>query len=903
MKKLLMLMMVAFAAFACQENPDAEVDCPMQTIEIEAEIAVDQTRTQLGTDGLTLLWQPNEEVGVIGKSGRLYKFTTTNTTPTSKATLKGDIAASDSPAYAFYPFTDQVENNVINMELPAVQLQSGSVPQIAGHDLKVGKPKRNQLRQWSCTFTQLMTILRFDILPNGSEFEGATLTSINLTAKDPETIKGVAANVAVDLPTSTVTVDEQTAANNITLTFDENNPTVLNRSKTTKCWITLNPTIVAGTPTVVTLKATTPEGKKIKGVYEFAAKKDFLRGMAYYISMPISQILEAEEDNGEEDEEIDNPNAANHFVDFKLLAANNAGKILPREIRYNPNGKHNYSENSESTLMNSGNSSLPAATEGFTLSVDKEAQTVTGCVPYLFNFKLAPTFTLSEGAKAYVNGVEQVSGQTIVDFTQPVEYTIVSHDGYKRTYTVTITNTGLPVVVLDATPAGNMTWQEAGLKVYAKSYDWNGDEGHVSVYNADGSINVDNALAGYRVRGNTTMGMPKKPFAIKFDSKQAVLGMPKHKRWCLLANWIDRTMIRNTVAFEIAHATDEATGMGWNPHGVNVEVVYGDIHLGNYYLCEQIKIDGNRVDIQDPYEDVRDDYADGKRTDAPSYENCGYLMEFTRSDGIDENHSFITTSRKIGVQFKDDSDTTTDGKAILAKVQANINNIETLLSEKKDYASVKELINAESFVDWWIVHELTMNNEFKHPKSVYMHQDGAGKVVAGPCWDFDYQTFPNPANIKSLYSKEIDPSLTKFLYQTPNEKQSLDAYVLGQDKFFYGSHVWYGTNKKSSWGSSTTRYGLFEHAEFKALVKQRWNAIYGKLTAIINRIDTLGAENAVSDSYNSTMWPQSVALSSIKKSWTGYHGDEKMTYEEAIANLKSVYQQRLEWMNTQINAF
>ncbi len=892
MKKLLMLMMVAFTAFACQENPAPEMDCEMVTIEIEAEIAADQTRTQLGSDGLTINWNPNEEVGIVGKSGRIYKFATTNTQPTTKVTLKGEIEATDSPAYAFYPFTEQVANNVLTMEVPAVQLQSGNVPQIAAHDLKVGKPKKNQLKQWTCSFTQLMTIIRFDILPNGSAFEGATLTSIKLAAKDPATIKGIASNVSVDLPSSTVTIDQESAANDITLTFDENNPTILQRSKTTKCWITLNPTIEAQNPLVVTLSATDTQGKKIKGIYEFASKKSLQRGMAYYISMPISQIIEAEEDNGEE-EEIDNPNADNHFLSFQLLAANNSGKILPREIRYNRSGKHNYpsyGSETENNLMKSGNSSLPSSTEGFTLSVDKEAKTVTGCVPYLFNFKLAPTFTLSDGAKAYVDGVEQVSGQTIVDFSQPVEYTIVSHDGYKRTYTVTITNTGLPVVVLAATPSGNMTWQEAGLKVYAKSYEWEGTEGSVSIYNADGSINVDNALAGYRLRGNTTMGMPKKPFAIKFDKKQAVLGMPKHKRWCLLANWLDRTMLRNAIAMEVAHATDEATGMGWNPHGVNVEVVYGDIHLGNYYLCEQIKIDGDRVDIQDPFEDV----------DNPTYETCGYLMEFSRSDGLDENYYFTTTSRKIGLQFKDDFHGKDEavggnatGKAIMAKVQANINNIEKLISENKNYTAAAELMNMESFADWWIVHELMMNNEYKHPKSAYIHQDGAGKVVAGPCWDFDYQTLPNPAKVAST----IDASLTKFLYETANKYQ--DTYFLNQEKYYLGSHVWYATNTKNG----KTRYGLFEHAEFKSLVKQRWNAIYGKLAAIINRIDVLATENALSDSYNSVMWPQSVAMSSVKKSWTGYQGDENMTYEEAIANLKYVYQTRLEWMNTQINAF
>ncbi len=42
----------------------------------------------------------------------------------------------------------------------------------------------------------------------------------------------------------------------------------------------------------------------------------------------------------------------------------------------------------------------------------------------------------STGAKAYVNGVEQVSGETVNDFSQPVEYVVKSGQGTEQKYTV-----------------------------------------------------------------------------------------------------------------------------------------------------------------------------------------------------------------------------------------------------------------------------------------------------------------------------------------------------------------------------------------------------------------------------------------------------------------------------------
>ena len=92
---------------------------------------------------------------------------------------------------------------------------------------------------------------------------------------------------------------------------------------------------------------------------------------------------------------------------------------------------------------------------------------------------------------------------------------------------------------------------------------------------------------------SVTFLYPKKPYALKLDDKISILGKPAHKRWVLLANWMDRPLLRNRISLKVA----EKTGLAWTPGSEFVEVVLNGVHLGNYLLCEQIKMDKNRVNI------------------------------------------------------------------------------------------------------------------------------------------------------------------------------------------------------------------------------------------------------------------------------------------------------------------
>ena len=346
-----------------------------------------------------------------------------------------------------------------------------------------------------------------------------------------------------------------------------------------------------------------------------------------------------------------------------------------------------------------------ALIEDFTLNLNSSYITVAS--PLITNTELALSFH-TDAEKVLVDGVEQISGKTVNDFSKPVKISFVSALGEANVYTIQVKKSGLPVVFIN-TPAA--------AEIPPKTSDWLGNT-NITIYNTDCSI-AYSGITGIRGRGNSTWKYPKKPYALKLESKAEILGMPKHKRWVLLANWLDRTLLRNHVSFQIARQTD----LAWTPRGQFVEVVLNGTHIGNYYLCEHIKIDKNRVDI----DELDDDEVDG-----------GYMMEIDTY--YDEAFKFKSAKKNFPYMFKD-PDEVNDSQ--FAFMQDFIDNLEGALYEQSRFntGEYMQYLDIESFADWWIALELTGNTEIKHPKSTYVHKDKGGKLKAGPVWDFDWKTF------------------------------------------------------------------------------------------------------------------------------------------------------------------
>lgn len=439
-----------------------------------------------------------------------------------------------------------------------------------------------------------------------------------------------------------------------------------------------------------------------------------------------------------------------------------------------------------------------------------DGNNITICSPLVTDrSKLVATFS-TNGAKVLVNGAEQISGYTAVDFSSPVQYMVFSSSGEMNIYNVSVSGTGLPTVIIN-TPNG--------AQIPPKTADWL--EGtYIKIINADGTTDYEGKEDNIRGRGNSTWGYPKKPYALKLDSKASILGMPKHKRWVLLANWMDRTMLRNHVAFTMA----KKTCLAWTPRGEFVEVVLNGKHVGNYYLCEQIKVDENRVNIHEMEDtDTEGDAITG-----------GYLMELDTY--FDEVNKFKSSIKGLPYMFKEPDEDVLN-KQQFAYMQNYVNRLEEVLYDDT-YFAIREYakyIDIDTYIDWWLVHEITFNGEPNHPKSSYMHKDKGGKLKAGPVWDFDWGTFV-PTNTAFRLAKAI----------------------------YYER--------------------LFEDPAFVARVKERWAELKPAFEEIPPFIEAEKVRLDKSASINIELWPISSRT----------NGDETLSYDAAVTRMINAYRSRLQ---------
>ena len=376
-------------------------------------------------------------------------------------------------------------------------------------------------------------------------------------------------------------------------------------------------------------------------------------------------------------------------------------------------------------------------------------------------------------------------------------------------------DTGLPVVVINTDNNAEIldkeNWIPAKMTI----------DGIGKFDDYEGTITI-------RGRGNSTWTYPKKPFAIKLDTKNEILGMPSHKRWVLLANYMDRTLMRNHVAFEISKRTD----LDWTSRGQYVEVMLNDTHLGNYYLCEHIKGDKNRVNITEM-----------KSTDISETSiTGGYLLEV--DSYYDEVNKFKSAICDLPVMLKEPEEDVLQPKQF-EYIQNYINSIEQLLYSddftKSD--SYKSLIDENSFIDWWFVHELTFNYEPTSPRSCYFYKDRSDVLKAGPVWDFDsWGTFTR------------------------------------QSTFAAKEALWFGQ--------------LFKNPSFVAKVKARWSLLKPSFEKVASSIDETGNLIFISSLVNDEMW-------SLRGRGSA-NDDEDLSHEAAVSKMKDAYLYRLGWLDEQI---
>lgn len=924
MKKMLWMLLSAAMAMASFVSCSQDETVSSSTEEIESVAAypekVDGFSGTRGivddSDDFTLIWGPKEAIGVYGSGLTNSQFVSTNKYKNATTAIFSGGSLFKSPKYAYYPYSAENSSSpqtAVKGTLPQVQSYSTTAKKMTG-DFKIGKYSSRTFTGYKFNFSHVMTFVKFVVNATGTSIEGERVQEVTMTVKSadgqPRQLWG---DFTMDLTQSAVNALTMgaPAENSNVLTLNCLGNVTLSSGASYAGYIAAAPTVEVGDKIEFKVKTAdrTATFTRVSPVnYSADQLVVYDLNLADMDDLVISDNKSENEDDDEEEQPGESDDSGISIISFKFEVAKNPGKILGKKLAWN----------------SSQNKTLPTTVTEVVCEVDNENRIIKAFIPYLNNRNLVPTFELPEGQNLGTLSTMATSGETMIDFS--VEKQLVVADieaGKVAFYTVELTNTGLPVVVINQESGttdveDNADYQKASAAWYAatgakwqpKNSDWeisDVTQDNFMVYNPDGTSALSASdvpvLASTRVRGNVTQQMPKKAFAVKLDKKSGVLDMPAHKRWVLLANWKDRTLLRNEVAFGLAKVFQDTfgDGMAWNPSGQHVELVYNGVHVGNYYLCEQIKIDGNRLDIADPYD--KDDAVG----DPASY---GYLLE--NDDAIEEDNPsnlmstgtgdcWFYTKNYIPFIFKDDLDSDGSSSSELRTYAQNfVRGVEEELYKNTTagYSAAFAKMNLASFVDYWLVQELMMNSETAQPKSCYMNING-GILSAGPLWDFDWNTLP----VSSYFEK--DYSYTKSMLETAKLYHRSSGYPTTQyssSSFFSSStdesYLWYPMLVKS--------------ADFKNLAAQRWAQVKGALTAYANSIPAMAEKLAKSADVNDDIWfldnksmnsNHRGTLYGIGGSWSqsmatrGYCGDEAMTFEAAVQNLSTLLNQRISGMS------
>jgi hypothetical protein len=353
-----------------------------------------------------------------------------------------------------------------------------------------------------------------------------------------------------------------------------------------------------------------------------------------------------------------------------------------------------------------------------------------------------------------------------------------------------------------------------------------------------------------RGRGHSTWGQPKNPYKIQFTNDASYakvpdfLGMQKNRNWALLADYFDRSLIRNKLALSLGSSSVYSSGLKWTPSGQHVEVWLNGDYVGVYLLTEDIRIASSRLNIREMSAKVADNETDG-----------GYIVEVdVRLDCFNEGdiNLQLVTPQNVSICID-----TPDEGAITPNQLAYIKGLLTQVEQDLYGSNRFDRINPASFADWYLIQELFRNNDAAFVSSDYMWKDTDAAtnpldrlVNMGPLWDFDRAA----GNVNYLDNWKTEG-------------------------------CWVNTATEPNW---FTR--LLANPDFLALTISRWKANRAALATFVNTgIDTYERRLAQAQQRNFARWPIfDVPL-------TNYYVFSN--HAEEVAFVKRFLNERMAWLD------
>ncbi|MBR4588135.1 MAG: CotH kinase family protein [Lachnospiraceae bacterium] len=312
-------------------------------------------------------------------------------------------------------------------------------------------------------------------------------------------------------------------------------------------------------------------------------------------------------------------------------------------------------------------------------------------------------------------------------------------------------------------------------------------EGYTCEYCADPESVKELELAYIRGRGNSTWVLDKKPYTFKLKESASILGMDKGKKWVLLANALDSTLIRSRISYELG----AKLGLEYTVKCLPVDLVMNGKYLGSYLLTEAVTVAKNRVDIDELDEtDNDEDLITG-----------GYLLSVggQKKDEKEEAKIYLNYEKFLVVDSPEFEDGVYENPAQKEYITNYMHSLEEQLLADTingfENAFYGEYFDIDSAIKFWWINEITENLDAYQTRSSYAYKKRNDKLYSGPIWDYDicyskmndpdtwgftdplfwYKCMMiDPANTEKI--KECWSSLSAYLYDVIKEGGLLDSY-------------------------------------------------------------------------------------------------------------------------------
>lgn len=253
----------------------------------------------------------------------------------------------------------------------------------------------------------------------------------------------------------------------------------------------------------------------------------------------------------------------------------------------------------------------------------------------------------------------------------------------------------------------------------------------LTVIGTDGSILSKPGIA--RERGNYSRTFPKRPIRMKFDKKARPLASLKaeKKKWELLNNYGDKSLMRNLVAFEISRLL----GLAWTPQCVPVDVIINGEYRGCYQLADSKEVDKNRVNIHEmTLEEAGDTEGEGI--------TGGYFLEVDAYADSEPAGTWFRSSRgytiPVTVKAPDDKDVLFQTPEPLTYISGYFSEMTSRVADGRfsGEKSYRDMFDVESFLQLLMTNEVGGNKDVMWSFNMYKEQ-GDPHIYSGPAWDFD----------------------------------------------------------------------------------------------------------------------------------------------------------------------